>query len=105
LRINSEKKAVNRPINSINRSRSTQSKVNKTKLKNISTEKGEISDREREIFLNFFLKKGIKSAKAEVERFINHYQSTGWVNKNGVAIHDKLKQMLFFNYPKNCGIS
>jgi hypothetical protein len=83
---------VIRPDNSINRSNSTQTKVKETKLNNISLENAprEISERERESFFEIlFFEKGIKSAKPEVERFINHYQSTGWLNKNGVAIHDR----------------
>ena len=85
-------KAVNPPINEVNRSNNPQSIVKETKLKNISLESAvrEISEREREIFFEIlFFEKGVKSAKSEVERFINHYQSTGWVNKNGVAIHDR----------------
>jgi hypothetical protein len=83
---------VIRPINSINRSKSTQSIVKETILNNISLENAarEISERERKKFFEIlFFEKGIKSAKPEVERFINHYQSTGWVNRNGVAIHDR----------------
>ena len=88
--VNRPTNEVNRPINSINRSESTQSKVKEIKLNNLSLENGEISEREREIFFEIlFFEKGIKSAKSEVERFINHYQSTGWLNKNGVAIHDR----------------
>ena len=50
----------------------------------------EISEREREIFFEIlFFEKGVKATRSEIERFINHYQSTGWLNKNGVAIHDR----------------
>ncbi len=84
---------VNRSNNSVNRSINSHSKVKEIKVnKTISLENAarEISDREREIFFEIlFFEKGIKSAKSEVERFINHYQSTGWINKNGVAIHDR----------------
>jgi hypothetical protein len=86
--INRPTNGVNRPINPINRSESTQSKVNKTKLKKnyIYVE----ADREKEIFFEIlFFEKGLKSPKAEVERFVNHYQSTGWRNKNGAAVHGK----------------
>lgn len=86
--INRPTNGVNRPINSINLSESTQSKVNKTKLKKnyIYVE----PDREKEIFFEIlFFEKGLKAAKKEVERFVNHYQSTGWRNKNGIEIHDK----------------
>ena len=92
-KVNPPTNEVNRSNNSVNRSKSTQSIVKEIKLKNIFLEKGavrEISDREREIFFEIlFFEKGIKSAKSELERFVNHYQSTGWVNKNGVTIHDR----------------
>ena len=66
--------------------------VKENKLNNLSLESAvrEISEREREIFFEIlFFEKGIKTARSEIERFINHYQSTGWLNKDGVAIHDR----------------
>ena len=90
--VNPPTNEVNRSNNSINRSNNTHSIVKETKLNNLYLENAarEISDREREIFFEIlFFEKGIKSAQSEVERFVNHYQSTGWVNKNGVAIHDR----------------
>lgn len=91
--INPPTNEVNRPNNPINRPINSHSKEKEIKQnKTISLENAarEISDREREIFFEIlFFEKGIKSPKSEVERFINHYQSTGWLNKNGVAIHDR----------------
>ena len=90
--VNPPTNEVNRSNNTINRSNNPQSIVKETKQNNIFLENAarEVSEREREIFFEIlFFEKGIKSAKSEVERFVNHYQSTGWVNKNGVAIHDR----------------
>lgn len=50
-----------------------------------------LSLEEREnIFGVFFFVHRLKSVKGELERFINHYSRTSWLDKNGVVITDKI---------------
>jgi len=49
-----------------------------------------ISDEEREkIFQIFFFEKGIINPEKEIQRFIAHYEKTGWKDANGNAIVSK----------------
>lgn len=72
-------------------------KVNKSKVNNIRENKFSLSNAhdgaltDKEIFLEiFFFERNFIEAKAEVERFINHYEANGWCrNNSSVPVKDK----------------
>lgn len=52
-------------------------------------EEGPPGAAERETFLEIFFFRNIRDPEAEVDRFVNHYQATGWVRKGGQRITDR----------------
>jgi hypothetical protein len=53
-----------------------------------------ITQKERENFLyHLLVKRNLLNPAAELERFINHYSKTGWKDKNGNDIVDRLSAL------------
>lgn len=77
-----------------NRSAYIKRKLNKTKQDNslsLSVESS-INEKEREriLFIEFlFFEKGILKPQSEVERFVAHYEKTGWLDANGNQITNR----------------
>lgn len=78
-----------------NRSAYIKRKLNKTKQDNSLSLSDESSknekERERVLFLEFlFFEKGILKPQTEVERFVAHYEKTGWLDANGNQITNRV---------------
>lgn len=83
----------------INVGNNAQSKVKESKG-NISIS---ISDRERENFLEIlFFEKRVLFPQKELERFLNHYDKTGWLDKNGNMISNRCAALKNWKTSADC---
>lgn len=79
-----EKKRKGKKNNSLSKSPSL---LSGDSLESMSAEP---TDREREDFLKIFFFKNYKHPEEQVEKFINHYQATGWMRSGGAKVFDRV---------------
>lgn len=106
--------SINPPINSINPPINAQSKVKESKGKerlslsdSLSHRDSEIApptaaQRERENFLEIlFFDKELLSPQNELDRFLSHYEKSGWLDANGNPVKNKIAALKNWNPDKN----